>query len=431
MSSKASKNIITNNVVGVESECGKLDIVLMHRPGQELLRLTKDNLQNLLYDAIPDLQETHKSHDQFSQYLRDHGSQVLYVKELLQETLNSNDEARNTLINGIISNCPFNDNCQQEVSTALRQWLLARKPDELAEDVIVGVAYSEGELGTSPAAQILLNKGNFNSAFLIPPLPNLLFSRDAFSVIEKNVFIWQMAKPARRNEPLILRVVFQYHPQLSTSGLKIIEWRTTANTHELPTVEGGDVAYLGQGVLLIGCSERTNRAGIEALARTGLFRRVIAVVLPPQRDYMHLDTVLSSVGRHAFTLHGRLANIMEVFTVATHDDDNNPFDKPEWTSYGCDVRQALRKVLNDSELIFYDTQDEKTSIDEQRECRHNVFVLDDYHVVTYAGGDLEKGIAFEMIRNNSCRVGLIPNKGLLEGGGGVHCMTNALRRSSI
>jgi arginine deiminase len=428
MSSKASKNIITNNVVGVESECGKLDIVLMHRPGQELLRLTKDNLQNLLYDAIPDLQETHKSHDQFSQYLRDHGSQVLYVKELLQETLNSNDEARNTLINGIISNCPFNDNCQQEVSTALRQWLLARKPDELAEDVIVGVAYSEGELGTSPAAQILLNKGNFNSAFLIPPLPNLLFSRDAFSVIEKNVFIWQMAKPARRNEPLILRVIFQYHPQLSTSGLKIIEWRTTINDHKLATIEGGDVAYLGQGVLLIGCSERTNRAGIEALAHTGLFHQVIVIVLPPQRDYMHLDTVLSSVGRHAFTLHGRLANIMEVFTVTIHDVNHNLFDKPEWTSHGCDVRQALRKILNDSELKFYDAQDEKTSIDEQRECRHNVFVLNDYHVVTYAGGDLKKGIVAEMTRNNDCQVYLIPSEGLIEGGGGVHCMTNATRR---
>jgi arginine deiminase len=80
-----------------------------------------------------------------------------------------------------------------------------------------------------------------------------------------------MAKPARRNEPLIMWVIFQYHPQLSTSDLKIVEWQTTDNDQKLATIEGGDVAYLGDGVLLIGCGERTNHIGIEALARTGLF----------------------------------------------------------------------------------------------------------------------------------------------------------------
>jgi arginine deiminase len=361
--------------------------------------------------------------------LRDHGTQVLYVKPLLLTTLICSEKARHALIDGIIEQSLFNIGHQQEqILIALRKWLLARKPEQLVEDVIVGVAYSQDELGTSPAAQTLLNIGNFNNQFLIPPLPNLLFSRDAFSIIEKNVFIWRMAKSARRNEPLIIRVIFQYHPQLSTSGLKIVEWQTSINDHELSTIEGGDVAYIGEGILLIGCSERTNRAGIEALARTDLFRQVIAVMIPPQRDYMHLDTVLSSVGKHAFTLHGRLANIMEVFTVETHDINHNIYPKPEWISHGCDIRQALRNLLNDSELKFYDAQDEETSIYEQGQCRHNVFALDNYHVVTYAGGDLEKGVIAEMTRNNDCQVGLIPNKGLIEGGGGVHCMTNAIRR---
>ena len=333
----------------------------------------------------------------------------LYVTDLLRETLVSSDEARNTLINGIIAHSHFNDNDQQASFNGSSTMVISRTPEQLGEDVIVGVAYSEDEFGTSHAAQILLEYKAISTM-------NLSFHHClifylyvmAFSVIEKNVFIWQMAKPARRNEPLIIRAIFQYHPQLSTSGLKIVEWQTKNDHDEYPTIEGGDVAYLGQGVLLIGCSERTNRAGIEALARTGLFHQVIAVVLPPKRDYMHLDTVLSSVGKHAFTLHGPLANIMEVFTVATHDDNNNLLSKPKWISHGCDVRQALRKLLNDPELIFYDALDEETSIVEQRECRHNVFVIDDYHVVTYAGGDSEKGIVTEMTRNNDCRVGLIP-----------------------
>jgi hypothetical protein len=64
---------------------------------------------------------------------------------------------------------------------------------------------------------------------------------------------------------------------------------------------------------------------------------VIAVMMPPQRDYMHLDTVLSSIGKHAFTLHGRLATEMEVCTVETYDENNNIYPKPNWTSHGCRV----------------------------------------------------------------------------------------------
>jgi len=417
--------------LGVESECGKLDVVLMHRPGRELLRLTKDNLHYLLYDAVPDINESHQSHDIFSQYLRDHGTHVLYVENLLCETLASSDEARNKLIDGIVTHSHFSGSSQQQASMALRQWLLARKPEQLAEDVISGVACSTDELGTSDHAETLLKMNNPINEFVIPPLPNLLFMRDGFSIIEKNVFIWQMAKPARRNEPLLLRTIFQYHPDFSSSGLKIVEWTTVKDNDECPTIEGGDVAYLGQGVVLIGCSERTNRAGIEAIARTGLFRQVIAVVIPPQRAYMHLDTILSSVGKHAFTLHGSLAEIMEVFTVENKDINGNILSKPIWISHGCDVRQAFRNLLHDPELIFYDAQDQETSVHEQRQCRHNVVVIDDCHVLTYGGSDPEKGIITQMTRNNVCRVAPIPPAGLLEGGGGVHCMTNAIRRCSI
>lgn len=428
LKSRNNDDILARCGVGIESECGKLDIVIMHRPGRELLRLTKDNLHDLLYDALPNINETHQSHDNFSQYLRDHDVTVFYLTNLLRETLISSKEACKKLIDGIVVHSHFNKNDQQEAIMILRQWLSERTPEQLAENVITGVACTKEELGTSDYAQILLKLNNSSNEFIIPPLPNLLFIRDGFSIIEKYVFIWHMAKPARQNEPLILHTIFQYHPQLSTSGLEIVEWKTPNDNDEYPTIEGGDVAYLGQGVLLIGCSERTNRAGIEAVARTGYFRQVIAVIIPPRRYYMHLDTVLSSIGQHAFTLHGPLAEIMEVFTVETLDINNNLLLKPEWISHGCDVRQALRKLLSDPELIFYDALDEDTSVQEQRQCRHNVVVIDNYHVVTYAGGCPEKGVITQMTHNNICRVGPIPCQGLSEGGGGVHCMTNGIRR---
>ncbi|CAF1442590.1 unnamed protein product [Adineta ricciae] len=418
------------NGVGVQSECGKLDVVLMHRPGQELRRLTKTNIEQLLFDAVPDVNQTQKSHDAFVKCLRTNGVHVLYMKDLLTQTLVNSYDACQTLIDGIISNYSLKSKRQQELLTAVRQWLGNRTAKQLADDIVHGVTRTHHELGSSAAAQTIFKETNSDTEFIIPPLPNLLFSRDAFSVIEKNVFIWNMAKPARRNEPLIYRVIFQYHPQLSTSGLKIVEWQTTIAEQQMATVEGGDVAYLGQGILMIGCGERTNRLAIEALARTGVFEQIIAVMIPPQRDYMHLDTVLSSVGKNAFTLHGPLAYKMDVFTVETHDDNNNKFINPKWILYGCDVRAALRKLLNNNSLRFYDAVDEATSIEEQRECRHNVVAIDDYHVVTYAGGNPEKGIVNQMTRNGACSVDVIPSQGLLEGGGGAHCMTNAIRRRS-
>lgn len=427
-SKSSSEKMLAQFGVGVQSECGQLDIVVMHRPGAELLRLTPKNLHNLLYDALPDINQTHRSHDIFSQYLRDHGVHVLYFADLLRETLLSSSEACNKLIDGIVTHSPLYDNGQQDVAVVLGQWLKHRTPEQLAVDVMSGVACRKEELGTSSYAQILLEMNDPSNEFVVPPLPNLLYMRDGFSVIENNLFIWQMAKPARRNEPLLLRTIFKYHPYLSSSGLKLIEWTTTNESDEYPTVEGGDVAYLGQGILLIGCSERTNRSGIEAIARTGLFRQVIAVIIPPSRDYMHLDTILSSVGKHAFTLHGPLAETMEVFTVEHLDSNNNIHFKPKWISHGCNIRQVLHELLNDPKLIFYDALDAETSIIEQRQCRHNVVVINNNHVVTYAGSDSKKGIVTQMTCDDTCRVGAIPPQGLSEGGGGVHCMTNAIRR---
>ncbi|CAF4278087.1 unnamed protein product [Rotaria socialis] len=167
------------------------------------------------------------------------------------------------------------------------------------------------ELGTSDNTRIILEVNGYANKFIIPPLPNLLFIRDAFSVFEKHVFIWQMAKSARQNELLLLHTVFRFHPYLSTSGLNIVEWQTKNANDEYPTIEGGAVACLGQGILLIG----------EDIAGTGLFRQIIVVIIPPHRDYMHLDTIISSVGKHAFTLHSPLTEIMEIFTVETRCGD--------------------------------------------------------------------------------------------------------------
>ena len=124
------------------------------------------------------------------------------------------------------------------------------------------------------------------------------------------------------------------------------------------------------------------------------------------------------------------ADTMHVFTVQVHDDNNNLLSKPEWILHGQNVCDALRTLLDDPQLMFYDASDEEISIIEQREARHNVLALDDGHVVTYGGGNAEKGVVAGLRENGGFRVGGFPTEGLLEGAGGAHCMSNALRRHS-
>lgn len=375
----------SNFEVGNESESGRLCTTIMHRPGNELLRLTDKNLDELLFDKIPNINETHESHDIFTKYLRDHGMKVLYVRDLLTETLQYSSTARDKLIDGIIKNSLY----KQDSLDVLRNWLSQRTAEELVDAVIVGV---------SPRHENAPKLCDHVNEFIIPPLPNLLFTRDAFVVIEKNVFILRMAKAARQNEPLIYRVIFQYHPELSTSGLTIVDWEKLSNNQENPTIEGGDIAYYGNGTLLIGCGERTNRSGIESLTRTGCFSQVIAIKIPPQRDYMHLDTVLSTIGKHAFILHSKVANEMEVFTVESHDSNRNLLDKPIWTSYGSNIHQALKELLKDPDLMFYDAADDDASTIDQQECRHNVLAIDDCHILTYSGGDENRGLVSQYVK---------------------------------
>ncbi len=89
---------------GVFSEVGQLNAVLLHRPGDELKRLTEINYKHFLFDSIPCLIETQKSYDLFTKYLSDHQIQIYYVKDLLYESFQQSNEARKIFIQEILQN---------------------------------------------------------------------------------------------------------------------------------------------------------------------------------------------------------------------------------------------------------------------------------------------------------------------------------------
>src|SRR3954462_1337789 len=71
----------------VTSEVGPLRTVLLHRPGAELKRLTPRNSADLLFDGIPWVERAQEEHDAFADALRRHDVEVLYLRDMLAESL--------------------------------------------------------------------------------------------------------------------------------------------------------------------------------------------------------------------------------------------------------------------------------------------------------------------------------------------------------
>ena len=127
-------------------------------------------------------------------------------------------------------------------------------------------------------------------AFVLPPLPNHLFTRDPSAWIYGGVTVNAMAKRARRREAIHLTAIYRHHP-LFAGGHET--W--SEGLDGLAELEGGDVLVIGRGAVLIGMGERTRPGAVELLAErlfaAGAAERVIAVALPERRSAMHLDTV--------------------------------------------------------------------------------------------------------------------------------------------
>ncbi len=71
----------------VDSEVGPLRAVLLHRPGDELKRLTPRNNDQLLFDGIPWVDRAQEEHDAFAAVLESRGVEVLLLADVLVEAL--------------------------------------------------------------------------------------------------------------------------------------------------------------------------------------------------------------------------------------------------------------------------------------------------------------------------------------------------------
>ena len=263
--------------VHVCSEIGRLRSVLVHLPGPELLAVTPDTREDFLYDDIIDLENAQKEHRRLVAIL-ERFTTVLSVRDLLADVV-SIPAARDLLVRETLDIVP---------SGPLANKIEERSPEELVEMLIEGEEEEPGPLARS------LNEGGY----LLPPLPNLFFTRDTAMVVGDHVMIGSMRYAVRWSEELIMKLLFLHHPLLANKG---ILYDGAAERRHNYTLEGGDVHPLRHDTVIIGFSERSSPAAIDFLT-SRLFEEtpitnVIVVVMPKENTAIHLDMIFTQLDR--------------------------------------------------------------------------------------------------------------------------------------
>lgn len=297
---------------GVTSEVGRLRTVLLHRPGAELKRLTPRNNDRLLFDGIPWVGRAQEEHDAFAAALIERGVEVLYLLDLLEETLAVPD-ARADAITGVLDDPRLGDSLRAYLGAVLAD----QGPAELASTLCAGLRNDEVRGGFGLVTSLLAPDD-----FLIQPLPNLLFTRDSSVWVRDHIAVTSLAMPARERETELTDLVYRLHPRFA--GTPRLQGRRQEH------LEGGDVLLLAPGVVAVGVGERTTPAGAERLARgllgAGLADTVLAVPITQERATMHLDTVCTMVDVDKVVMYPNIADELTAWTVTAPDrtDDGAP-----------------------------------------------------------------------------------------------------------
>ncbi|MET1059155.1 MAG: arginine deiminase [Nocardioides sp.] len=400
---------------GADSEVGRLQTVMLHRPGPELKRLTPRNNDKLLFDGIPWISRAQDEHDAFAQALRDRGVEVLYLVDLLIETLAS-ETAREHAIAAVTSQMHLGDTLGAYLTDALHD----HSPEELATLLTAGVRNDELTGGFGLVTSLLPHDD-----FVIDPLPNLLFTRDSSVWIRDRVAITSLAMPARRRETQLTELIYTEHPRFVGTP-KIHGWH-----HE--NVEGGDVLLLTPGVLAVGVGERTTPAGVERLARQvfqqDLAHTVLAVPIAQERATMHLDTVCTMVDVDKIVMYPNVADSLRAFAV-TVAERTGPLD----TDLRLDVADAEPFLVAAAKAMGIDTLhqidtglDPVTAEREQWDDGNNTLAVAPRVAVAYERNDETNA----RLEESGIEVVRIAGSELGSGRGGPRCMSCPVSRAPL
>ena len=416
---------------GVHSEVGKLRKVMVHRPELSLQRLTPTNHDELLFDDVLWVERAQFEHDRFVEKMRDRGVEVFLLRELLSEALAASDGGRQRLIEVAASEYTVGVSLVDEV----RSMLAGLAPADLAKHLIGGLTIAESGIDLAKFREFSLPAAALEdeSTFVLPPLPNTLFTRDSSCWIYGGVSINPMYWPARRLEAYNVAAIYRYHPMFQGTGFEYWypelgdDGRFEAADFGRASMEGGDVQPIGNGTVLIGLSERTQARMIEQIARAlfakGAAERVIAVVMTKDRAHMHLDTVFTLLDRDAVTVYPKVMDQVRAISLRPGASEGR-FHVTEEPGFLSAVADALGvKDLRVVETGGDAYQQER----EQWDDGNNVVALEPGVVVAYE----RNTYTIAKMREAGVEVVTIEGFELGKGRGGGHCMTCPLLRDPL
>jgi arginine deiminase len=419
------------NGFGVHSEVGKLRRVMVHRPELSLQRLTPSNHDELLFDDVLWVERAQYEHDQFVAKMRARGVEVFYFRDLLGEALAATDEGRRRLIEVVASEYTVGVSLVEEVRNIL--WNL--KPDELAKHLIGGLTVAEAGLDLGKFREFSLPAAALQdtSAFILPPLPNTLFTRDSSCWIYGGVSINPMYWPARRLEAYNVAAIYRGHPMFQDAEFEYWypplgdDGRFQVADFGRASLEGGDVQPIGNGTVLIGLSERTQARMIEQIARAlfdkGAAERVIAVVMTKDRAHMHLDTVFTMLDRDVVTVYPKVMDQVRAISLRPGSAPGR-FHVTEEEGF----LPAVADARGVSKLRVVETGgDQYQQEREQWDDGNNVVALEPGVVVAYE----RNTYTISKMREAGIEVVTIEGFELGKGRGGGHCMTCPMERDPI
>ncbi|PLT11792.1 arginine deiminase [Lactobacillus crispatus] len=405
--------------IHVYSEIGKLKTVMLHRPGKELENLAPDILHRMLIDDIPYLKIAQEEHDAFAHVLRQQGIKVLYLEDLLAESL-TDEKVRRAFLDQLPDESSIKK--QDPLHQLLLNYLQELPTKEMVKTVIAGIRKSAIHNSTPSLADLAEDP---DYPFYLDPMPNVYFTRDQQAAIGSGMTINRMTFRARRRESLFMETILKNHPDFKNATIPV--WRDRYHHGRL---EGGDELVLNNHVLAVGISQRTSATAITDLAHNlfghSSYDTILAIKIPHNHAMMHLDTVFTMINYDQFTVHPFIldkAGKIDIYVL--QPDDHNGVKITEKN----DLVQVLKENLHLSELDLIPTGggDPIAAPREQWNDGSNTLAIAPGEVVTYD----RNYVSNDLLRKHGIIVHEIRSSELSRGRGGPRCMSCPLVREDL